>query len=131
MKKRLRKKRKLGEYAEYGFEVQADFNFNAQKNIDSQIETIWNHIITFCESRNLTCCGSSDETSIQFIINTWKSPSRKYHPSPTQVDKDSIIFLLKKLTTVKNIKISSWFDVWNDDYATSPKSPRYLDKMRK
>ena len=123
MKKRLRKKRRLGEFTDYGFIIEAkwskEISFYPNDEEIARINTTWNDFIEFVESRNLVSCGGSNGKTFGCMI--YKDPlcrntkSGKAAVNPTQADKDAMITYMLSCSEFTDVKVGRWLDINKDD----------------
>lgn len=106
MKKRLRKKLRLGEFQELGFEVRFrlpdDFN-------EADLEAFWDAFIAGAiEEAGLMCGGGCGREWDVFVCR----PDRQ---SATEEDRRAIALWLERYSRVADIHIGPLVDAWHSD----------------
>jgi len=105
MKKRLRKKLRLGEFQELGFEVSFRFSDNASdKTFDEVMEAF---IIQAIESNGLICGGGGKNPELSFFV------SLDRRGSVTNEHRQAIQRWLETRPEVKEIRVGPPVDAWH------------------
>jgi uncharacterized protein len=100
--KRLRKKKRVGEFQELGIEVSCTVDL-ASEDIEFDIWT--DDFVRMIESLNLSCGGGGS-------FRDWSVCVSKHKGSVSEEDKKSISKWLTDNKYVKDFEISDFFDVW-------------------
>ena len=103
MKKRLRKKRRLGEFREYGFEL--TFAIHPSLTAD-EVDAVTDAFIDLIESRNLQIGGGGNHSWSVFV----QGPSRG---SATEQDREAILRWLSQHEHVVNATAGPLRDAWH------------------
>lgn len=112
MKKRTRKKRKLGEYKELGYMFKGDF----KETTDEIRNKFLDDLILLCESMQLSCGGGFDVKNFEFVIDKHVK-QRKYRVNPSKKDVESIKNFMENSSIVLNLSVSEPFDLWHDNWS--------------
>jgi uncharacterized protein YggL (DUF469 family) len=120
MKKRLRKKRYLGEFAQCGFEITADWavpivNKEFTQEESDLISNIWDTIIDYVVARRLSCGGASNADGIVVIIEALYPRTSKFTPRPTRQDRDDVLSFFLSLKTLKNVTVGPMVNLWYEN----------------
>jgi len=110
MKKRLRRKKYIGEFKVIAYNVNVEYtNIISSECIDSFL----NDIIDFVEHHNVSLCGSccGECFSGAIYYNIHAQPSRKYYINIDSVFIDAFVLFLKKYEFVKLVNVSDSFNV--------------------
>ena len=103
MKKRLRKKRRLGEFREYGFELM----FAIQASLTAEkVDAVTDAFIDLIESRNLQFGGGGNHSWSGFV----QGPSRG---SATEQDREAILRWLAQHEHVVSATTGPLRDAWH------------------
>ena len=100
MRKRLRKKHRVREYQELGFELA--FRLPASLS-DAQVMEFWDRFIDEVEARGLLCGGASGHEWDLFV-------TREGRESATDVDRDQLRRWLEADALVSEIRVSELVD---------------------
>lgn len=104
MKKRLRKKKHLGEFVVFGRQ------FLIQRNTKHGLDEFFDRFITVIEANGCVCGGGGQEDHLDFIVELGR---RDQNPDAI---KAQIEASLLKDPSVKSVRIGEEFDVWYGDY---------------
>lgn len=105
LKKRLRKKKHLGEFQEFGFEVTVNFDKGFNKN---KFDKFRHDFIFEIEKNKLLCGGGGDYKIWEvFII------SKRKFTSPTNDNRKDLKIWLENYPVVESFKIGELKDAWN------------------
>ncbi|MBB3104242.1 YggL family protein [Azomonas macrocytogenes] len=104
MKRRLRKKRYLGEFQEHAFELKIDFK---QALEEEALMTFLEDFIDAVEARQLDYIGGIDAKWLEGTIMT----ARRY-ASPTEEDRQAVSAWLEKRPEVARVETGELFDAW-------------------
>ena len=103
MKKRLRKKLRLHEFQEMGFEVQFDFT---HEKSEAEINTFWDEKIEFVESQGLFIGGS--------ITNFFATAD---HRKSTKLEqREALLNWLNARADVKDVVVGPLRDAWHGNF---------------
>ena len=107
LKRRLRKKLRVGEFQELCFEV--SFKFNRNLN-EAEFDEFLDKFIDEIERNKLLMSGSGKE-------NTWTSyvSSEKNHHSPTDEQRENIKIWLENCSEIAESEVGNFIDAWYDD----------------
>ena len=107
MKKRLRRKLKVKEFAEYGCKITGKFHDSTSfETMDSFL----NALCDLCEYYSLFCCGGTNkEKTFDFIIykQNYLDKSRKYANQMIMLDYVVLKHLLESEKTIESFKIDT------------------------
>ncbi len=104
MKRRLRKKRYLGEFQEHAFELKIDFT---QALNEAALMTFLEDFLEAVEARQLDYIGGIDSRWLEGTIM-----AAKRYSSPSEEDRHAINDWLKKRSEVANCTTGELFDAW-------------------
>jgi uncharacterized protein YggL (DUF469 family) len=96
--KRIRKKKRIGEFRQYGFSVDIYCGPDPEGKIVDQV-------IDIIVSKRLYCAGGGDDDKYQFFVDDLRS----------EEDKIFVINEFKKIEGVTNVIAYDTVDVWNDN----------------
>lgn len=102
MKRRLRKKFRLGEFLELGFEVA--FQLDSSDG-DPRLNTFWDEFIGYVEARGLYCAGASGR---DWDVVVYRGNRR----AASEEDRADVAQWLSACSDVGNIRIGRLFDLW-------------------
>jgi hypothetical protein len=104
MRKRLRKKCRLGEFRQYGFEVE----FKLPDALpDTAVDHFWDRFIFgFIESQKLSCGGGCGRTWSIFVTPEGRR-------SATEDDRQLIQSWLDRQSDVRDVRIGPLVDAWH------------------
>jgi uncharacterized protein YggL (DUF469 family) len=102
MRKRLRRKLRLAEFVELGFE--ATFRLPWVED-DSRLETFWDEFIRHIEARGLYCAGACGQ---RWNVVIYRGSSR----AATEEDRTDITEWLETHGDVSDIHVGPLFDTW-------------------
>ncbi|MFO7685021.1 MAG: 50S ribosome-binding protein YggL [Desulfobacterales bacterium] len=105
MKKRLRKKKHLGEFTEYG--RQLVINRKLTDGFDEFLDAFIKEAI---EANNCYCGGGGKEDKLNVIVEL----GRRSDDPDARLDR--IIAWLDARPDVENWKVADEFDIWHEDY---------------
>lgn len=100
MKKRLRKKRHMGEFQELGFEVVISL---IDKSLDSFLDS-W--VVDAIDKHGLNCGGGGTAEKYEFIVC-------RHNGTCSDHDKELIEIWLKGNKTVTSFTVGPFIDMWN------------------
>lgn len=103
MKKRLRKKLRLHEFQEMGFEVQFDFT---HEKSEAEIDTFWDEKIEFVESQGLFIGGG--------ITNFFATADHRKSAKPEQ--REALLNWLNARADVKDVVVGPLRDAWHGNF---------------
>jgi uncharacterized protein YggL (DUF469 family) len=116
MKKRLRKKKHLGEFTQYGFRVEIQLVPNTFKADEE-----WCYgVLEFAELHNLTIGGAFRQDSADFVVERIQETRRGGRPwwksvSATEADRKLFAELFAQ-KNVERLEIGPLRDVWHDEF---------------
>lgn len=104
MKKRLRKKLRLGEFREFGFEI----SFRLSDELDQPgLDRFWDSFIgEAIEARGLMCGGACGRAWNVFVTRTGRR-------SATEEDRRDLIGWLEQHSNVSDARIGPLIDAWH------------------
>lgn len=102
MKKRLRKKLRLAEFVELGFETTFRLPWGED---DSRLETFWDEFIRRIEARRLYCAGACGQ---RWDVVIYRGNRR----AATDEDRTDLAQWLEAHGAVSDIHIGPLFDTW-------------------
>ena len=97
--RRLRKKLRVGEFKEEGFEI--NFKFKAGLTNDEQLDILMKFITEAIESRKLSFGGGENG----FVTHTWRG-------STTEEDRQAVSSWLLSCTSIEQVRVSENEDAW-------------------
>ena len=103
-KRRIRKKHRIGEFTEYGFDVTADL---VDGTLSDVADTELHMLVDQIDSRGLSCGGGTDMKSIYLFA----SPRRRGHTA-TKEDLAAIHEYLLTREAVKTVQTGPLIDSW-------------------
>jgi hypothetical protein len=103
MRRRLRKKQRLGEFREFGFDVA--FSLPAELS-DTQVLDFADEFIDHIEAHNLTFGGASGHRWDVFV-------TRPHRGSATKDDRDTLHDWLERHSLVSDVRLSELVDAWH------------------
>jgi uncharacterized protein YggL (DUF469 family) len=105
VKRRLRKKKKLGEFVEWGVEVQA--RITPQAMIDKGIDSIMDEFVDFIEEQNMFCGGSiSPNGEFDFIVELGREDGKLLSR------QECLSHWLKSNPDLHKVSIGACIDLW-------------------
>lgn len=102
MKRRLRKKLRLGEFVEFGFEVTFELPWSDD---DPKVATFWDQFIGYIETCGLYCAGACGR---QWDVVVYRGNKR----AATEDNRVDIEQWLGAHSEVSNLRIGPLFDIW-------------------
>jgi uncharacterized protein YggL (DUF469 family) len=96
--RRIRKKKRVGEFRQYGFSV------DVYCGPDPEGKIIYK-VIDIVISKGMYCTGGGDQEKYQFFFDELKNES----------DKEWVSNEIKKIEEVKDVVYYGTIDVWHDD----------------
>jgi uncharacterized protein len=107
LKRRLRKKLRVGEFHEFGFEVSVKFKLTLNA---ADFEKFVNEFIDEVEENKLLFGGGGD-------FNTWKGfvTTAKKYQSPTTAEREKIKNWLENHWEIADCEVGNFNDAWYDD----------------
>lgn len=103
MKKRLRKKLRLVEFQEFGFEVRFSLSESLR---ETDLDRFWDSfILDVIEARGLMCGGSSGRSWSVFV-------TRSGRQSPSQDDREFVLRWLESHSDVQEPRAGPLVDAW-------------------
>jgi uncharacterized protein YggL (DUF469 family) len=123
MRKRVRKKRHLKEFKVLGVAFECEWTNpcttmtpteEEYNRYDKEYSAFWDKLVEWCESRNFTCGGGSNNKTIGWILETYRSKSQKCQTNPTDADILQLKEWLMKQSEIKSVKMSDKLDLWHD-----------------
>jgi uncharacterized protein YggL (DUF469 family) len=109
--RRVRKKKRLGEFRQYGFSIDVYCEPDPEGKIVDRV-------IDIIISRRMDCTGGGDHEKYQFFIDGIKNES----------DKEWIFNEIKKIEEVQDVIYYKTVDVWHDN---ADQYFEEIDKIRK
>lgn len=106
LKRRLRKKIRVGEFQEFGFQVEVKFKLNLSKSVSNKF---YSDFIALIEENKLAFGGGSSPESLQGFVTGWE----KYR-SPTDVQRKKIENWLKDRKEISKCEVGILKDAWYD-----------------
>lgn len=101
MKRRLRKKQYLDDFAVFGFNFSCEIDTNSALDVDG----FFDGLIEIIESRNLLIGGVGSETEFSGYIT-----SNKRYDSATDDDRDALSAWFDTIKGIENIKVDPLCD---------------------
>jgi uncharacterized protein YggL (DUF469 family) len=109
--RRIRKKKRVGEFRQYGFSIDVYCGPDPEGKIVDRV-------IDIIISRRMDCTGGGDQEKYQFFIDGIKNES----------DKEWIFNEIKKIEEVQDVIYYKTVDVWHDN---ADQYFEEIDKIRK
>lgn len=106
--RRIRKKKRFGEFSQYGFSVDVYCGSDPEGKIVDKV-------IDIVISKGMFCSGGGDQEKYHFFFDSLKNES----------DKEWVSNEIKKIEEVKDVVYYGTVDVWHDD------TDRYFDEVDK
>lgn len=106
--RRIRKKKRVGEFRQYGFSMDVHCGSDPEGKIV-------NKVIDIVISKGMYCIGGGDQEKYHFFFDSLKNES----------DKEWVSNEIKKIEEVKDVVYYGTVDVWHDD------TDRYFDEVDK
>lgn len=106
LKRRLRKKNRVGEFQEFGFQVEVKFKLNLSESVSNKF---YSDFIALIEENKLVFGGGGSLESLQGFITGWE----KYR-SPTASQREKIENWLKNRKEISNCEVGILVDAWYD-----------------
>ena len=117
MRKRLRKKKRVGEFTEYGFEIGGTWSVHGDGLIPAQ-DAFVDELIDFVEAHGLGVGGGANGDTFGFYV-TGLRPVRGSHPrrwssvSAREEDRATLETFLRQHATVATSLVGPLTDAWN------------------
>lgn len=99
----MRKKRRLGEFREFGFELA--FTLPVELS-ESQVLGFWDEVIDEVESRNLRVGGASGHRWDVYV-------TRAARGSATEEDREALRAWLERHSLVSEVRVGELTDAWH------------------
>ena len=109
--RRIRKKKRVGEFRQYGFSIDVYCGPDLEGKIGDKI-------IDIVISKGMDCSGGGDQEKYQFFFDRLKNES----------DKEWVSNEIKKIEGVEDVVYYGTVDVWHDD---ADQYFEEVDKIRK
>ena len=109
--RRIRKKKRVGEFRQYGFSIDVYCGPDLEGKIGDKI-------IDIVISKGMDCTGGGDQEKYQFFFDRLKNES----------DKEWVSNEIKKIEGVEDVVYYGTVDVWHDD---ADQYFEEVDKIRK
>ena len=109
--RRIRKKKRVGEFRQYGFSIDVYCGPDPEGKIVDKI-------IDIVISKGMDCTGGGDQEKYQFFFDRLKNES----------DKECVSNEIKKIEEVEDVVYYGTVDVWHDD---ADQYFEEVDKIRK
>lgn len=109
--RRIRKKKRVGEFRQYGFSIDVYCGPDLEGKIGDKI-------IDIVISKRMDCTGGGDQEKYQFFFDRLKNES----------DKEWVSNEIKKIEGVEDVVYYGTVDVWHDD---ADQYFEEVDKIRK
>jgi hypothetical protein len=103
MNKRLRKKKRVGEFRELGFRVRFETPGLSPEQVDALIDRWLDEAI---ESNGLACGGSCGPVQWDGFVQM------DHRGSATNEHREAVTSWLKSQSTIKNVEVSPLIDAW-------------------
>lgn len=103
----MRKKLRVGEFQEFGFQVEVKFKLNLSESVSNKF---YSDFIAVIEENKLAFGGGSSHESLYGFVSGWE----KYR-SPTDAQKDKIENWLNGKTEIAEFKVGNFKDAWYDE----------------
>lgn len=110
MNKRLRKKKRVGEFVEYGFDLY--FKTAYEQDDEASKERFWDLFVKFIESCDLGVGGATNVVWDVFVTKIHWSDRRKKHGTCTEEDREKVQQWLERHPDVSDIKLGPLVDCW-------------------
>lgn len=105
MRKRLRKKKRVGEFQELGFELAFAYDVEGEAELDQ----LWDSFIEQAiEGNNLECGGGGDEKGMEYFV-----VAAGGRASATEDHRQCVRSWLEAEPCVKNIVVGPLRDAWH------------------
>jgi uncharacterized protein YggL (DUF469 family) len=114
MKKRLRKKKRLGEFREWGMEIVADV-VGLDESLDSSqgaviCEGVLDDVIEYVESRSFYCAGGvNPKTGLDIVVELGKAGSEAQAVSYGE----EVASWFRSHPLLTNVRVGRVFDLWH------------------
>jgi uncharacterized protein YggL (DUF469 family) len=116
MKKRLRKKRHLKEFSEFGFGFECEWKDSNLESLSDSQEAILYSFVDFCELNGWDCGGGGDTKTFGMVVTKYKhtiKSQKQANDSVTLEERDKVFDWLINTNIFKSIKITDLVDMWN------------------
>lgn len=117
MRKRLRKKKHLGEFIQYGFEIDGTWKEQGVYLIEQQ-DKFMDALIDFCEANDLACGGGGNADTFGFFITkvrrlkVWKPKNKYVNVSATGDDRKLMQDFLASRSELATFVVGELVDAW-------------------
>ena len=122
MNKRLRRKKRVGEFADYGFVVDACWSFHVpvllmerDDPVMLRIDKAWDDVIDFLEARGLDCGGGSNAETFGIIVEKMNRTKTHGADNPTNEDREAVTNYFMTSPDFKDVVIGPWVDLGQDE----------------
>ena len=106
LKRRLRKKYRVGEFQELGFQVNVKFKPNLS---EAEFDKIYDDFIVLIEANKLAVGGGGGAEYLQGFVTAWG----KYR-SPTNAQRENIENWLESRPEISEFEVGKLGDAWYD-----------------
>jgi len=107
MRKRLRKKKRLGDFAEYGFVITLK---PESQSTDSERETLLDRFIDEAIERNDLSCGGGGGETMEFFVT-----ANGHRASVTHAQRDAVELWLSAAGGIASFSVGPPVDAWHGD----------------
>src|SRR5687768_5848614 len=106
LKKRLRKKLHVGEFQEFGFQVEVKFKLNLSESVSDKI---YDDFIALIEANNLAFGGGSSPETFQGFVTAWGN-----YQSPCEEQRKKIEKWFESHIQIADYEVGKLVDAWYD-----------------
>lgn len=106
LKRRLRKKYRVGEFQELGFQINVKFKPNLS---EAESDKIYDDFIALIEANNLAFGGGGGAEYLQGFVTAWE-----IYRSPTTAQREKIENWLESRPEISESEVGKLGDAWYD-----------------
>lgn len=127
MNKRIKKKKHIYPFIEYGIEIDAEWVkqyalIMENPKEEQEYTACFEALLTKIEELGLCCGGGSNNNTIGFYISTCKKDQSSIH----KYNMDKLVGWMNSTGWWKNIKLSEYSDAWHNNRKLLPQEIRKL-----
>jgi uncharacterized protein YggL (DUF469 family) len=115
MRKRLRKKRCLGEFREHAFDV--SYALRPGLSVEQAEDFLFRFLEQAIEANDLACGGGGQGESWELCV------TRAGRGSPTEEQRDAVSAWLASQPEVRSHNLGAFFDAWHEPEESPPSGP--------